>query len=286
MNKSFCPRTVDLFSKLSHQNIIIFCIVQVLFIGWLDCVTNDYALIILYLFPVFLTSWFAGTSIGFLFCILSIAARLAADFWSGSVFYRYPAVYYWNIITEFAVLLLMSLLFSILKNTLDADKRRSKIDPLTGALNRSSFFEQAEHELNRARRHHRFFSVIYLDIDNFKKINEQFGYQTGDELLVVLASVLENSIRNYESLSRFSGDEFILLMPEADEEAALSYLSKIRSELKQAIKSKNWDAEISMCALVYLTAPNSVDEILRTADEIMYSVKKSEKSSMLHTVIK
>lgn len=285
MHKGFFPRIISLFSNFSHQNIIILCIVQVALICWLDYATGDYALIVLYLIPVSLVSWFVSTPAGLVFCLLSIAARVVADLTSDSVFAAYPAIHYWNIITDFIVLLITSLLFSTLKNSLDAGQRRSRRDPLTGALNRNSFFEQAEHELNRSRRYNRPFSVIYLDINDLKSMNERFGHQTGDELLVSLVSILGCSIRSYESLSRFGGDEFIILMPEAGEEAALSYLAKISSQLKQAMRQKSWDVSISICALIYLTAPDSVDNILHKAEELMESVKRSGKSNMLHTVV-
>lgn len=285
MHTSIFQRTAFFFNKLSHKNIVIFCLIQLLLFGWLDYITNDYSLIILYLFPVALTSWFVSTPSGLIFCVLSIIARVTADAMSGSVLTPYPAIHYWNILSDFVLFLITSLLFSVLKTNLDADQRRSKTDHLTGALNRTSFFEQAELELNRSRRYKRPLSVIYFDIDHLKAINDQLGQQVGDELLVSLASVLKASIRSYQSLSRFSGDEFIILMPEADEEAALSYLTKIRSQLKLTMKSQNRHVNISICALVYLTAPASTDEILRRADELMYCVKNSEKSGMLHSVM-
>jgi diguanylate cyclase (GGDEF)-like protein len=255
-------------------------------LGWLDFITGDYSLIVFYLIPVALTSWYVSKRSGLLICILTLAIRIFADEAARSSLFHYSSLHYWNIFIEFFFLLIMSLLFSALKKNIDTEKTQAHLDPLTGALNRRSFFELAEYELNRSRRHKRTFAVAYIDLDNFKAINDRFGHHVGDEVLVSVVATIKPNIRNYQTLSRFGDDEFVILLPEADEEAALSFLTKIQSMLHQVMERKNWQVGISIGLIIYLSVPSSVDEIIGKADELMSAVKRSGKSRLLHTVVK
>jgi diguanylate cyclase (GGDEF)-like protein len=274
------------FSSRSPATIFSISLVLLLMLGWLDYITGDYSIIVFYLIPVSLTAWFVSRRSGLFICFLAFVTRIMADEAARTYLSYYSTLHYWNVFIEFVFLMIMSLLFSALKKNLDEEHTLARIDPLTGAFNRRSFFEFAESEINRSRRHKHPFAVAYIDLDNFKEINDSFGHHIGDEVLVSVVTAIKSNIRDYEIISRFGGDEFVILLPETDEEAALSFLSKIHSLLQQTMDKNQWQIGISIGSIIYITAPPGVDEIIRRTDELMYSVKRSGKNRLLHTVVK
>ncbi|HEY3308734.1 MAG TPA: GGDEF domain-containing protein [Desulfuromonadaceae bacterium] len=209
--------------------------------------------------------------------------RLAID--QATSFNTRSTLHLWNLLVEFIFLVIMSLLFSALRKTLEKERSLASIDQLTGAINRRTFFELAEYEINRSRRYKRPFSIAYIDLDNFKAINDKFGHHVGDQVLITVVATIRANLRSYQILSRFGGDEFVILLPEADEEATLLFLAKIRVRLQQAMDARNWPIGTSIGAVIYLEPPATVDEIVGKADELMYNAKRSGKSNILHTVI-
>jgi len=282
----FQTAVLNFFSSRSPASIVSISLVLLLVLGLLDYLTGDYSLIVFYLLPVALVAWFVSKRAGLLFCALVLLARLVACMAANDFSVPFSTLHCWNILIEFVFLLIMSLLFSTIRKNLEAEQRLARIDPLTGALNRRSFFELADQEINRSRRHKHPFTIAYIDLDNFKGINDRFGHHIGDELLIQVVATIRSNIRNYEILSRFGGDEFVILLPEADEEAALSFLAKMHNRLHQAMSTNNWPVGVSIGAIIYLSSPPTVDEIIRRADELMFAVKRSGKSKMLHTVVK
>jgi diguanylate cyclase (GGDEF)-like protein len=250
-------------------------------LGFLDYITGDYSLIVFYLVPVSLVAWFVGRPSGLFFCFLTLITRYIADKASGLFSSNIAPLHYWNVIVEFMFLVIMSLLFSALRKTLEKEKTLASTDPMTGALNRRSFFDLAEYELNRSRRYKQSFTIAYIDLDNFKKVNDRLGHHTGDELLVTIVSTIMSHIRSTDILSRFGGDEFVLLLPDTHTEAAQRFLEKLRINMLEAMNRNNWPVTFSIGAISYLSAPESIDEIIQEADSLMYEVKNSGKDRLL-----
>jgi len=270
-------------SKHSKRTVIIISVLLLFLLCWLDYITGDYSLIIFYLIPVSLTAWFISKEIGVFFCVLSFLARITADF-SISPAIQHSSLHYWNLFIEFSFLLIMSLLFSALKNKLDSEKTLARIDPLTKAINRRSFFDLAELEINRAHRYGHPFTITYIDLDNFKEINDQWGHSTGDKLLITVANTISSNIRNTDILARFGGDEFVILLPETTGEAAQATLDKVHRQLREAMLKHSWRVTFSIGAVSYRQPPKNVEEAVRSADTLMYEVKRSGKNRLLHII--
>ena len=273
---------IDIFSSRSPATVFAICFAILCLLGWADYITGDYSLIIFYLIPVSLMAWFVSRTSGLLFCLLTLVTRfITNETAAGNILSNSP-IHYWNEFIEFLFMMVMSLLFSFLRNALDSEKSRAGTDPLTGASNRRSFFGIAEHELNRARRYASPLSIAYLDLDGFKHINDQCGHHTGDELLCAVVSTITGNIRSTDILARFGGDEFVLLLPDTRSEAAVTLLTKIHAHLQQTMAAHGWPVTFSIGAVSYLTAPATVDEAVCKADMLMYDVKHSGKNRLLH----
>ncbi|MDD2899837.1 MAG: GGDEF domain-containing protein [Desulfuromonadaceae bacterium] len=278
-------KIVQTFSSSSPSMILSYCVVLLAFLGWLDVVTGDYSLIVFYLVPVSLAAWFVSKKCGLFFCLLVIVVRVIADNWSRSDFFAHSSLNYWNEFIEFLFLLIMSLLFSALKKNLDNEKNLARRDPLTDTLNRRSFFDLAEHEIKRSQRYDLPLTVAYIDIDNFKEVNDQCGHQAGDELLVAVVSTIRSNVRSMDILARFGGDEFVILLPDTPADAATGFLKKIHAQLDTAMTVNKWCVTFSIGSATYVKVPSSVDTIIRTADELMYAAKHGGKNRLIHKEI-
>ncbi len=269
-------------SRYSRRTVAAIGSLLLLLIGLCDYLTGDYSLFIFYLIPVSLITWFVGRRAGITFCVLSLAARLAADSGSPSAL-RDANLYHWNILIECSFLTVMSLLSSALKTRLDNEKSLARLDPLTGAINRRSFFDLAEQEIYRAQRYGRSLTIAYIDLDNFKEVNDLQGHATGDRLLVAVVETIRAAIRNSDTLARFGGDEFVILLPETAGEPAQATLQKVQGRLRQRMRDSSWPVTFSIGAVSYLRPPTSVEDAVRSADALMYEVKRSGKDRLLHT---
>ena len=273
---------LNIFSSRSPVTMITLNLAILLLLGWLDFVTGDYSLIVFYLIPVSLSAWFVSRNCGVVFCFLAVIVRLTVEERSTPINFSHSTLHYWNELIEFLFLLIMSLLFSSLKKNLDNEKNLASHDPLTGALNRRSFFDLAEYEVHRSRRYGMPFTVAYIDLDNFKEVNDSLGHRTGDEVLVTVVSTITSNIRSTDILARFGGDEFVMLLPETSGEAVVNFLKKLQDHLNDAVNVKNWPISFSIGAATFIEAPQSIDIVVQHADELMYVVKRSSKNRLLH----
>lgn len=107
----------------------------------------------------------------------------------------------------------------------------TRIDPMTGLANRRDIMEKIEQEHSRAYRHQRTFSIILVDIDDFKQVNDKHGINIGDDVLVEVACVLRECVRNEDVCSRWGGEEFLFLLPETGLDGALAVAQKVRQSV-------------------------------------------------------
>ncbi len=153
-------------------------------------------------------------------------------------------------------------------------------DPLTGHLNRRTFFELGQREIDRARRFGRPLSAIMLDVDWFKQINDTYGHPAGDQVLVGLVDRCCHVIRRVDILGRYGGDEFAILLPEADSHLAGDIAERIRSAVSGSpLRTDAGLVPISISIGVAQTMPETVDlgVLLKQADEALYRSKQAGK---------
>ena len=155
-------------------------------------------------------------------------------------------------------------------------------DPLTKLYNRRFFSEYSERILNLAKRDKRDLSIIMLDIDRFKKINDTFGHKVGDDSIAALASALKKFTRKSDLLCRFGGEEFLVLLPETDINGAVAMAEKIRKEIeKLRIDIKNGtkiNFTVSIGVAQMCGKNDSIEALIYRSDKALYKAKESGRN--------
>jgi diguanylate cyclase (GGDEF)-like protein/PAS domain S-box-containing protein len=167
-----------------------------------------------------------------------------------------------------------------LEASLEKERGLSRQDALTGLANRRAFLETSEIEKERSRRYHHCFNIAYIDLDGFKKVNDTLGHAVGDQVLIQVAKTLRANLRSTDAVARLGGDEFAVLLAETDAASAERVLRKLRDLLRAAMKNNGWTVDFSIGLASYLCPPESIDNIIRTADGLMYSVKAKGKGNI------
>lgn len=158
----------------------------------------------------------------------------------------------------------------------------SLTDPLTGLSNRRAMMENLSMEFERSTRKKSPLSLLMLDIDHFKKINDDFGHQQGDRLLQSFAALLRDHARQYDMAARFGGEEFALILPETGEADAWLVAERIRRGVEE-LRSADLPAEFRMTVSIGVaTSPrpamSSTDDLIREADYALYRAKRSGRN--------
>jgi diguanylate cyclase (GGDEF)-like protein len=169
---------------------------------------------------------------------------------------------------------------SRLTSLLAKEQELARVDPLTTVPNRRAFYEALDKERVRSLRYRRPFTIAYVDLDNFKRVNDSLGHAAGDELLVQVAMGLRSNLRASDYVGRLGGDEFAILLPETDATAAKLVLRKLRLRLLEEMKAHSWQMTFSIGAATFLDPPDSLDVIVRMADETMYAIKARGKDNV------
>lgn len=263
--------------KIPNTLIIVIGILLVMLLGVIDHLTGyEISFSIFYLLPVTLVSWFGKKNHAVFIAILSAATWLWADLTAGHI-YSHPAIPIWNTIMRLGFFLIAIFLLAAIKKLLDREKIFARIDFLTGVFNSRAFYETASIEISRSVRFSRPFTIAYIDIDNFKQVNDTLGHRHGDNLLQSVAKTIKDSIRSIDIVSRLGGDEFAILFSETNEENAKTVLNKIQKQLLSVVKNNNWPVTFSIGAVTCYKSCN-LDELIREADNLMYSAKQSGKN--------
>jgi len=158
-------------------------------------------------------------------------------------------------------------------------KSTANNDPLLNCLNRRAFFERFEPMLAHCQRHQHPFTLVMMDIDNFKIFNDKFGHRFGDQTLLITASVFEKAIRESDIFARYGGDEFILALPNTNQENALGLLSRIQKDMAKLAASPDSDFSVTISfGLTSLTEKSNVDNLLNQADIALYQAKSAGRN--------
>jgi len=157
-------------------------------------------------------------------------------------------------------------------------------DPLTTVLNARAFASQLAQELGRNRRYGRPLALIYLDLDDFKKVNDAHGHATGDAVLRLVADAMRSAVRQADVVGRLGGDEFGVLMPETDGTVAHAVATRLAGGIRTVFRgTPSVTASIGVVAVSGTEAGS--DELLRKADQAMYEAKRAGKDRVIQVTM-
>jgi diguanylate cyclase (GGDEF)-like protein len=277
-------RVLKYLNKQSKPTLLALSLLLVVLIGLVDRLAGpDVSLLVFFLIPIFLGVWFVGKRAGLLISVISAVAWLLNAI-PDTHPYAHPSIPYWNVGLRLVFLLIFTYMLAAFKKVLAHEQELARTDYLTGVANRRFFYEQARTEIRRAHRHEHPFTIAYMDIDDFKEVNDQSGHSTGDVLLRTVSETIRRDVREIDVLARLGGDEFAILLPETGEDAARAVVRRVQKGLMEMVKERNWPVTFSVGVATWVTPPRDVDEIIKRADQLMYSVKNSGKNMIRHEV--
>lgn len=240
---------------------------------------TELPLALLYFLPIGLTAWYVGAGAGFGMVVLSAMYRFIALFITD-----YSDSRVWVSVASLALFVSIFSLFCYLilrtKNLLSELTYASQTDFLTRAASRRYFTQMGNTELNRAHRLKSYVTLIFIDLDGFKKVNDKLGHDGGDNILIRVAEIIKSNLRAGEILGRIGGDEFAVLLPNTDGEKAKPLIARMRSNLiadqKISASGVTFSMGVATSSIIKLA---QFDELMSVADQSMYTIKNTTKNS-------
>jgi diguanylate cyclase (GGDEF)-like protein len=272
-------------SNLSKPVILIIAFFLSLMVAYINYLAGeDMSMAVLYLLPITISIWFGSRPYGIASALFAGALMFGLDF-SLHPFYKI-GVHAWNIAIYTGFFLSFAYVLAALKGSLEQEKFLSRTDVLTGADNLRSFYYYADYELERSKRYRHIFTTACIAADDFKKINETLGLETGNSLLIKMVDAVQFNIRSFDVFARLGGDEFILLFPETSKDDALLILEKLSSALSAEMLIHKWNVTFSIGAVTFESYPKSVRELIKATDGAMYQAKTTGKNKIVHVLNK
>lgn len=234
-----------------------------------------------YVFPIIIVSWYGSKRSGVILAIVSSLVLLFGNaLQSGFVAIKILS-YGIPCALSFSAL---AILITNFRNVHREESLAADTDNLTNIYNSRGFYIELANELVRSSRYQHIFSLAFIDIDNFKFINDSRGHSAGDQLLIEVAKSLKKSMRETDTVARLGGDEFSCLLPETGQEEAKAAFSKASTLLARRMDHGKWPVTFSVGMVTFETMPADIKEAMKVADELMYSVKNFAKNDVSYKI--
>jgi diguanylate cyclase (GGDEF)-like protein len=223
------------FGRLTGTQVAALASCGVAAVGVIDYLTGfEISMSLLYLGPVAVATWYARRSTGIAIAVMSCLFWYVADLTAGHT-YTHPAIAVWNALIRLGFFVITSLLLGSLRDSLVTQRQLARTDGLTGLFSRRAFEEMLERDLAQARRRRSAITLAYLDLDDFKTVNDTLGHAEGDQVLRATGRVLRSAIRQTDTAARLGGDEFALILPDTDSHQAQGLVGRLFQQLQDAL---------------------------------------------------
>jgi diguanylate cyclase (GGDEF)-like protein len=271
----------NFISRLPRYILLPIIIIIVIALGVLDYLTgSEISISLFFFFPIAITTWYLGLFSGTFFAIFATLMWEAAEMVRGAS-YSNQFAHDWNVGMRLIYYLLVVLVAYALKTVFEKNRLLATTDSLTGLLNSREFYRLAALETLRSQRNKQSVTVAFLDLDNFKAINDRYGHLVGDELIKLVSQSISGSLRRTDLLARVGGDEFAILLPDTTTRMAEQVARKIQDALTTAMQEHGYLVTFSLGALTFSSPPLDFHEALSQADALMYQVKLRGKNDFL-----
>jgi diguanylate cyclase (GGDEF)-like protein len=272
-----------IFRRMTAWQVHAFCWAFIFFLGLLDYRTGvEASFSVFYLLPISVVAWYVKNPSCYAYSVLAAIVWDASNVLAGEVL-SMPIFYVWNGTVRLAFFLTVSSLLQQLRALLDRERELSRRDYRTGLLNTRAFREALEAEHSRSTRKERPLGLAFIDLDNFKKVNDEMGHAEGDRVLVEVARTLEKHLRRSDIIARMGGDEFAVILPECSLVDAGQVAEKLVSCLRELSARESWPVTASVGVVVNETpaAQDNLTALVRSSDHLMYRVKEQGRNSFV-----
>ncbi|HTQ39210.1 MAG TPA: GGDEF domain-containing protein [Pirellulales bacterium] len=243
-----------------------------------------YTVYVLYFPIVALGCWLLGMRAAVVLSFFASILWIADDVLSPPEPMPYLAKY-WQAGMRFIVFVAFAYMLTRLRTALARERFLSRYDELTGLANRASLFESGQRDVARCRRAGRSLTAVFIDLDEFKRVNDTYGHAEGDKVLQVVAETIRQTTRESDISARIGGDEFVVISPDMTFDDAERYISRLQEELKRSMRDHVWPVTFSIGVATFLSPPPMLDDIVKIADDLMYVVKRRAKNAVKHTLV-
>lgn len=234
----------------------------------------DISLATFYLLPAGLAMWVLGRAAGLAVAVTSALCWTVVQQVAPNAGVPLAAV--WDLASHVLMFLLAAIGLSAFRAAYVHERRLARVDEVTGLPNRHAFVARAELELVRAQRLGRPLTMAFLDMDDFKLLNDRLGHAAGDGALAAIGLELAGAVRAVDLVARIGGDEFAVLLPELDGPGAAAAVGRIHAALSLSC---------SAGCVTWITPPTQTNELFRASDRLMYEVKRERKGKLWTRVI-
>ena len=229
---------------------------------------------ILYLVPILLATWYQGIWWGVGFLVASLLLRIPVELTQ-----QPDVTVVMSLVNQGSFAAVAGIAMAAFRNIRRTQSQLEDLaihDPLTRVMNARTFSDRLGQELRRNRRYGRPLSLLYLDLDDFKVVNDSHGHQTGDAVLRLVAEAIRGAVRQADIVGRLGGDEFAVLMPETGADVAEAAAGRLAKSLREAFHG-NPSVTASIGIVSCTDTGAGPDDVLHKADRAMYEAKKLGK---------
>ena len=282
--KSTIYRTIKWLDGFAPNTLLFFVFCLDVLIAWVDYITGPLAPITpFFLLPIILSAFFLNRFWAYFFALVSAIAVIPVVSQLLSSFSLMPIML--GFLSRLIVYLAFAFLGLKFRHLLNELEKLASQDTLTTASSGRFFYEFGTTELARSLRSKSPLCLVFIDLDNFKEVNDQHGHQKGDQLLIQIAMTIKSNLREGDILGRLGGDEFAILLTQTSQEDAKIIINRMQANLLQAIMPFQTSVTFSIGVVTYLAdKQTSVEDLVSLADQAMYDVKKSTKNAIQYVI--
>lgn len=240
---------------------------------------SELAFASLALFPVLIITWLGGRWSGLFMASAAAFMWTVTDIFSERAFSS-QWIPWLNGLVRFITYAIVVILVAAVRFLLEREREHATQDALTGLLNRRALLLAGASEVERARRYQSQLAVVFLDLDNFKSLNDIRGHDVGDQALRTTGKAMMEATRNSDYVSRLGGDEFVVVFPEVGFEAAAAAGHKIFEYVNAALNDYP-PVQASVGVAWFGNVDQEFPSMLRAADELMFEVKAAGKNNII-----
>jgi diguanylate cyclase (GGDEF)-like protein len=233
--------------------------------------------------PTALAGWYGGRAMGSLVAVLGPSLIWITDTFR-DVGAGFGGIAAWEVGSSVGLLMGTVIVLGHYRSRLLEEEKTASTDPLTELPNRGAFLERLEEEIARSGRYGYAFTLVFLDLDGFKGVNDRQGHDQGDLVLARVADGLRASTRQTDNLGRLGGDEFAAVLPHTTVGPGRAVIEKLQTELAQQMERGGWPVTFSIGAVTFEASVEGPRQALQLADEAMYQVKHGDKAGVHHVV--